>query len=301
MPTPFILLLLAIAAACWPLPRGGWPGQVPPWALLYGAAVAMAWNRGWLQAPALAALAALSVLAAAAPRVQNRALLVLFWLALAGLCAALALHRVPGFHNPVLSGRCRWSAGARPFTQHLNFGKGSVGLALLVLLAPAAQGDGPRAIGVASAIALATAALVLGLAWWLGMVRPDLKWSLSLALFLPVNLLLTCVAEEAMFRLLVQDALAGRFGGRAGGGRTALAVLLRPCCSAWPISAGGPRVALLAGLTGLGAALAYAMTGRLGAAVLVHFAVNAVHALAFSYPALAGRSLRSARAVAWTG
>lgn len=289
MQTSFIFLLLAIAVAWWPQPQRGWPGHVPPWALLYGIAVALAWNQGLLRPPALAALAGLFVLASAAAHVQNRALRVLLWLALAGLCAALALHRVPGFHNPVLLDGVRWSAGAPAFTQRLNFDKGSVGLALLVLLAPPAQGDGRRAMGVAAAIALATVCVVLGLGWWLGMVRPDLKWSLALALFLPVNLLLTCVAEEAMFRLLVQDALAGRFGGRAGAGRTALAVLLSAALFGLAHLAGGPRMALLAGLTGLGAALAYAVTGRLGPAVLVHFAVNAVHALAFTYPALSGR------------
>ena len=289
MPVPFVLLLLSVVAGCLPPPRGGWPGQVPPWALLYGAAVAMAWNKGWLQPPAMAALAALFMLAAALPRAQNRGVVLVLWLALAGLCAALALHRVPGFSNPVLLDGVRLSAGARPFTQYLNFDKGSVGLALLVLLAPPASGDSRRAMGVASATALATVALVLGLAWWLGMVRPDLKWNLPLALFLPVNLLLTCVAEEALFRLLVQDALAGRFGGRASAARTAAAVLLSAALFGLAHLAGGPRMALLAGLTGLGAALAYAWTGRLGAAVCVHFAVNAVHALAFTYPALAGR------------
>ncbi len=249
----------------------------------------MAWHHGLLRPPALAALAALFVLATAAAHVQSRALRVLLWLALAGLSAALAMHRVPGFHNPVLLDGVRWSAGARPFTQHLNFDKGSVGLALLVLLAPAGQSSGRRVGLPTAAIALATVAWVLGLAWWLGMVRPDFKWSLALALFLPVNLLLTCVAEEAMFRLLVQDALAGRAGGSASAGRTVLAVLLSSALFGLAHLAGGPRMAMLAGLTGLGAALAYAMTGRLGPAVLVHFAVNAVHALAFTYPALAGR------------
>ncbi|KQP41592.1 CPBP family intramembrane glutamic endopeptidase [Pseudorhodoferax sp. Leaf274] len=292
MRTPFVLLLLSIAAAWWPLPRQGWPGHVPPWAVLYGLAVAMAWNQGLLQTPALAALAALFVPAAMAPRVQNGVLLVVLWLALAGLCTALALHRVPGFHNPVLLDGVRWSAGARPFTQHLNFDKGSVGLALLVLLAPPAQGDGRRAAGVAAAIALATVGLVLGLGWWLGLVRPDFKWSLQLAWFLPVNLLLTCVAEEALFRLLVQDVLAGRFGAqpaRPTAGRSAIAVVLSAALFGLAHLAGGPRMAMLAGLTGLGAALAYALTGRLGPPVLVHFAVNAVHALAFTYPALSGR------------
>lgn len=292
MHTSFVLLLLAIAVAWWPQPQRGWPGHVPPWALLYGIAVALAWHHGLLRPPALAALAALFVLATAAAHVQNRALRLLLWLALAGLCAALALHRVPGFHNPVLLDGVRWSPGAPAFTQRLNFDKGSVGLALLVLLVPAAQGDSRRAVVPTAAIALATLCGVLGLGWWLGLVRPDLKWNLQLAWFLPVNLLLTCVAEEALFRLLVQDALASRFGApsvRPTAGRAALAVLLSAALFGLAHLAGGPRMALLAGLTGLGAALAYAVTGRLGPAVLVHFAVNAVHALAFTYPALSGR------------
>ena len=54
-------------------------------------------------------------------------------------------------------------------------------------------------------------------------------------------------------------------------------------------AAGCRRVSLLAyfGILGAGYALALQRTGRLEMAILAHFAVNAVHFLLFTYPALA--------------
>ena len=52
--------------------------------------------------------------------------------------------------------------------------------------------------------------------------------------------------------------------------------------------AGGGVVGMaMATLVGLGCALAFAATRRIEAAVLTHFAVNAVHFLGFTYPYLA--------------
>jgi uncharacterized protein len=49
---------------------------------------------------------------------------------------------------------------------------------------------------------------------------------------------------------------------------------------------GGIEFALLATLAGLGYGTVYYWTGRLHYAVLLHFAVNAVHLLAFAAPAV---------------
>jgi uncharacterized protein len=49
---------------------------------------------------------------------------------------------------------------------------------------------------------------------------------------------------------------------------------------------GGIAFALLATLAGLGYGAVYYWTGRLHYAVLLHFAVNAVHLLAFAAPAV---------------
>lgn len=50
---------------------------------------------------------------------------------------------------------------------------------------------------------------------------------------------------------------------------------------------GGLLQAAIAGLAGLGYALVHARSRRIEAAILTHFAVNAVHFLGFTYPGLA--------------
>lgn len=282
MPAAFVLLLLALAAAWWPTPPGGWPWRLPPWAGFYLAAVGTALANGQLQWPALPALAALFLLAPRWRHARDGSAWAL-WAALAGLCAALLLHRWPGFRNPVLFDGVRWSADAAAFTQHLNFDKGSVGLALLVAWRARAPHALPGRAPVAAGVALATLVLVFTAATVAGVVQPAPKWSAQVALFLLVNLALTCVAEEAVFRTLLQDPLAGQVGSRL---RVAVAAVVSALLFGLAHAAGGPAMVLLAGLSGLGSAMAYALTRRLEVPILLHFSVNAVHALGFTYPAL---------------
>jgi membrane protease YdiL (CAAX protease family) len=91
---------------------------------------------------------------------------------------------------------------------------------------------------------------IAGGAGWLTMLRPDLKWT-------PF----TCVTEEAFFRgFLLAQLARGWSGSRYG----------------------------LAAVAGFGYAMAYLRTGRIEAAILTHFALNALHFLAFTYPGLGG-------------
>lgn len=273
MPAPFVLLVLAVCAVWLPLPA---------WALLYALAVVAALAQGVLAWPGVAALSVLLGLAWWTARAQGNSA----WLARALLlvwCAALVLHAVPGFHNPVAIDAVRFAPDARPFTQYLNFDKGSVGLVLLALLAPRLRrGDapGPWAATTAATWALVTFA-VLGLALLLGVVRPDPKLPAQAAQLLVVNLFLTCVAEQAVFRTLVQDPLRRTRIGPWG------AVLLSAALFGLAHAGGGAEMVLLAALAGLGHAWVYERTQRIEAPILVHFGLNAVHFLGFSYPALA--------------
>ena len=52
--------------------------------------------------------------------------------------------------------------------------------------------------------------------------------------------------------------------------------------------AGGAWMVAVAGLAGLGYAAAYAWYRRIEVPIVVHFGVNAVHFLLFTYPALRG-------------
>jgi membrane protease YdiL (CAAX protease family) len=113
-------------------------------------------------------------------------------------------------------------------------------------------------------------------------------------LFLTTNLFLTCVAEEAFFRSLVQDPLRGlRPGQHVGAGgswsaRIVLAIVVSGMLFGLAHAAGGPSMILMATLAGLGYAAVYARTNRIEAPILVHFGLNATHLLAFTYPALRG-------------
>lgn len=295
MPVPFILLVMSIAAV-WlpsvPLPQEH-SARLPPWAGVYVVAVAMAVAQGFVHASGVAALAALLALAWAVRACRGVAHW-LAWAALLVLCLALALHKVPGFDNPVAIADAQLTPGAKPFTQYLNFDKGSVGLVLLALLAPRLRhGDEAGRLAMATAATLAlTAAVVFGVAVAGGLVRFEPKAPAHTALFLIANLFLTCVAEEAFFRVLIHDPLRGIRAGQAPatapawGLRGAAAVALSALLFGVAHAGGGPLMIATAGLAGLGYAAAYARTNRIESAILVHFGLNAIHFLAFTYPAL---------------
>jgi membrane protease YdiL (CAAX protease family) len=282
MPAAYVLLVLSIGAA-WLPPLRLRTLSVTLWPAVYAAAVLVAWHEGFVEWQALIALVALIGLALAVRRTQGASRWLAFALLLA-LSAALALHLVPGFRNPVVMAM-RFSPDAIPFIQYLNFDKGSVGLVLVALLAPVSRRDGHptdwmRETGVAFA---GTTGVVLGVAAIIGLVRLDPKLPAVTPSFLVVNLFLTCVAEQALFRLLVQDPLQGAHPDRR---RQALAVGATGLLFGIAHAAGGPSMIVVATLAGIGYAAVYAKTGSIESAILVHFGLNATHFLLFSYPAL---------------
>jgi membrane protease YdiL (CAAX protease family) len=97
------------------------------------------------------------------------------------------------------------------------------------------------------------------------------------------NLFFTCLSEEAFFRGFVLAELA-RPGGRAW---LAIAVIVSAVLFGLAHFGGGITYVIAGVIAGLGYGLAYARTRRVEAAMVVHFAVNAVHFLFFTYPRLA--------------
>jgi hypothetical protein len=133
-------------------------------------------------------------------------------------------------------------------------------------------------------VLVATLVVVLGAGTALGYVRPDVKWTPLTPWFLALNLLFTCVTEEAFFRGFILGGLArGMARWRYG---TAVAVVVSTVLFGLAHAHGGPALVVLAALAGLGYAAAYLRSGRIEGAILTHFALNAVHFVAFTYPAL---------------
>jgi uncharacterized protein len=291
MPITYFLLGLAIVAVWFPPLRVA-GRALAPWGIIFGVAVASGLGSGVLSWAALIPLAAMAGLALlesrwrrnGAPSPWRRGMAG----ALAGLVAlALALHALPGFHNAVLLSAVTLSPGAPPFTQYLNFDKGAAGLFLLLYCQRSAgAAEALRWAPATLAAAALTTAVVVGLALALGHVQMDPKWPPMGGWLLAANLLFTCTAEEAFFRSLIQAPLER--GLPATRYRAALAVALSTALFVLAHSPLDAVRALLVALTGLGAASIFALSRRIEPAILVHFAVNAVHLLLFTYPRLAG-------------
>jgi membrane protease YdiL (CAAX protease family) len=278
-------LALAVLALWLPAPavRGqrDWAWCV---ALLVACAVATA--AGVLDGRGLAVTFCYLALAFGA-RASARAWVRIPLLVLTGVCALLlALHRMPGFYNPVLFDHVQVSAGAPPFTLYASFDKAIAGIVLMgVFCAPIrARADWLPMLRRTLPVLVATPVVVLGAGCLLGVVRPDVKWLPATPWFFANNLLVTCVTEEAFFRGFLLAGLARGLARWRGG--TAVAVVVSTVLFGLAHAPGGPLLVVFATLAGCGYAAAYLRSGRIEGAILTHFALNAVHFVAFTYPAL---------------
>lgn len=211
------------------------------------------------------------------------------------LAILLGVHGLPGFHNFLVIRDVVLSPGAAPYTQYLNFDKTAAGVLILGICYQAARHrEGPgRSLAttanlgrasVLSAVPIIVAntgvLVVLSLAF--GFLNFQPKWTPFFWLWASVNLLSTCMSEEAFFRGFLQRELQGWLTGRSYGPWIALTV----SAVAFGLShiAGGWLYALLATVAGIGYGLAFQRTGRIEASILAHFTLNATHFLLFTYP-----------------
>jgi membrane protease YdiL (CAAX protease family) len=269
----------------WAAPLDG--KRLAAWPIALGLACLAGLWAGFLdwRAPLwIAAYAGLAWWARQAPQAWLRALLLI----LTGLAAFLfALHRFPGFANPVLLDQVQVSPGAPPYSLRANFDTAAAGIVLMgMFCAPIRRrADWFDMLRRVWPVTLATLVAVLGLGCLLGYVRPDLKWPPYAGLFLGLNLLFTCVTEEAFFRGLLLERMARLLGRwRAG---AVVAAAMSALLFGLAHARGGAPLVLLATVAGLFYGAAYLRARRIEGAILTHFALNAVHFLAFSYPALA--------------
>lgn len=100
------------------------------------------------------------------------------------------------------------------------------------------------------------------------------------------HLVFTCVLEESFFRGIVQTALIRGFADRGWSQAAPLGIIAASLFFGGAHVGGGPAFMLLATVAGLGYGVAYYLTGCIQDAVAVHFAVNAIHQLFLSAPAV---------------
>lgn len=130
---------------------------------------------------------------------------------------------------------------------------------------------------------LVTVVLIIGGAVYLGYIRYDPKWHALAPAWMFGNLVLTCIAEEALFRGFLQHRLAHALRAQRYG--NVLSVVCIALLFGAAHAAGGFTFAALAALAGLGYGAIYARTQSLSAAILAHFIVNLTHFIGYTYPA----------------
>ncbi|MDO3387568.1 CPBP family intramembrane metalloprotease [Gilvimarinus sp. SDUM040013] len=196
------------------------------------------------------------------------------WFACLILGFFIALYRPSDFNYPL----------AFHFTQldfqlYANLGKGLAGALVLVWLWP--RSDKAKNIWLSLALALVASSLVIASAKAMG-IPWAFKTPSGIVWFLVINVALTVLAEEAFFRLLLQENLAKLLGG------TKVAILSAALVSVaiFALAHVPPThkffaLYLIAG--GLYCAV-YTYTRRLSMAVATHAAVNILHFTLLPYP-----------------
>jgi uncharacterized protein len=277
------LLFAAFATLYAPSFAVGREWKLAPWQVLFTAALVHGLLVGLLGWLAVAVLLLLWLVAAAHRRHRGLVPGIYWKLIGVAIAIALALHAIPGFDVVVVASAVRLTPDSAPMTLKANFDKGASGLLLLAYFTQRPtlrEWPGIAATGVV--FGLATGAVVIGIAVAIGAVRIDPKLPSLVIQWLLINLFLTCVFEEALFRGLVQKSLADSV--RSHPRWRWLPIAVASTLFGLAHAGGGVAVIVVAGLAGVGYGLAFARTGRVEAAVLAHFVLNATHFFFFTYP-----------------
>jgi len=279
---PFLLLLVAVI--------GLWVNR-SLWIAALVLAIGSGYVTGALQLTALLWIAILVLLALAFRTMRelgSSAGQVITGVTFFFFSIACSMLLLPGFERTVLIPETVLTPGAAPFSLGVGFPKVVTGILILGLINEARVRGLAEAGGVARKtlpILGVTVLAVLAAVYATGYVRFDPKWT---TLFFPwaiANLFFTCLAEEAGFRGFLQHELS-RIGSNS---RIAAAAALIFSAVLFGLAhlGGGWSYALAATVAGLGYGAAYLRTQRIEAAMAVHFSVNALHFLFFTYPRLA--------------
>ncbi|MGR5409371.1 CPBP family intramembrane glutamic endopeptidase [Vibrio sp. PNB22_8_1] len=194
-------------------------------------------------------------------------------------CVMLFVHLIPGFNNLQVLDKVTAGPLSAPFSMYLNLDK-PLALFALFLAYPFLLGSEAKGRVKPALLVMIPLLSLLPIAAMLGALKPELSLPSWWWLFALNNLILTCVAEEALFRGLIQQSLSRRFDWRLG-------LVIASILFGLAHFAGGPLLIVFATLAGLGYGLVFHFTGRLWCAVLAHFLFNFCHLVFFTYPILA--------------
>lgn len=211
---------------------------------------------------------------------QNSAFIVLLVLSV-----AMIFVPVPGINNWLVVNKWQITSNAIPYSMKFTFDKSLIGLLFIWFSAQTLANQKGWALTIKTGLLMGSLAvcILIPLSFALGYVQVDLKLTHFTYLWLINNLFFVCLAEEALFRGLIQRFLVNIFQFKHG---QWLALFISASLFGLAHFQGGIKYVLLATIAGICYGYAFLRTKRIEASILTHFMVNTVHFLAFTYPAL---------------
>ncbi|MBS0286111.1 MAG: CPBP family intramembrane metalloprotease [Proteobacteria bacterium] len=201
---------------------------------------------------------------------------------------AIMLVPVPGIENWQAINRLYITEDAIPYSMYFTFDKSLIGLFFIWFCgyhSLANEGKWKPALKIAAKSGLIAIALLLPLTFALGYVKFDVKLTPFFFLWAINNLFFVSIAEEALFRGMIQQTLMSWWQNYKVGKWVALVITASLFGAAH--FKGGYKYMILASVAGLLYGYAYIRAKKIEASILTHFMVNSVHFVFFTYPALA--------------
>lgn len=199
--------------------------------------------------------------------------------------AMLAI-KAPGINNMRITPQTLLSADAIPYSMIFSFDKSIIGLFFIWFsaLSIANGGQFKPSLKTGLLMGLWAVLVLIPLSMALGFVTVDIKYTNFFFLWFVNNLFFVCIAEEAIFRGLIQKNLTKLLQNLRGGKWVALVVAA--ALFGLVHYAGGAKYMLLASVASLFYGYAFMKTQKIETSIITHLMVNTVHFLALTYPAL---------------
>ena len=276
---PYIFLVAALLSLwvkrCNPLQSG-----------LFLCAIVTGFLSGVLTILACAFIALLYGLIFLAFNHKNNIIRLLSSIASACIVVALFMHLAPGFINVRVASGIKLTPDSMPYSFYLNFDKAIAGFIILWLgFSSINKVKFSSSVLVRSLLVSAFAAVVLMfLSIFAHYVKFEPKWDNLFYIWALNNLIFVCIAEEMLFRGLIQNVLVSIMARLKHG--KAIALIIASVIFGIAHVQGSILYAGIAAVAGLFYGGVYLQTNRIESGIIVHFLVNTIHLIFFSYPAL---------------
>ena len=194
-------------------------------------------------------------------------------------------HMIPGVHNWRLVDNEEVSHNAYNYSLWMNLDTALVGLIIFICgVEPIKRFKELKdALWSAKYVFASAIVTIVAIALLLGVVEPDTKLPSLWLLWILTNLTIVCVAEEAFHRFFVLNSIQNAVTDK----RISAPIALVVSTTIFTLMHNGPlNYLIVVFIAGLFYGYTYQLTKRIETSIILHFLVNLIHFMFFTYPML---------------